>query len=324
MTASSPLGLIISAASDPAVQVDRLVRATQVVATSMGDAEMAKWCSAELDGTTDIPDASFPEYRRVPAQVMVTDHFGRDVPTVIKNVSAAKALTRCPIGWPLAQVQQMATTDRSSAIKLLFEPEHLPKMREMFPGAVDVFRVVQNDAFATVAAAVRQRVFAWAMSNIDTPVTLPAGLRLEALLGGSFDATPRFASKPMEAADVPGLTLSISQLSNSAVVVNSPGGASSVTQSTPTDMAALRGLVSALAEAIEHVRGSGQPASALAQIEGLLDELKALSNMKAPRYEWVRTAAGSVKAVLEQAAGSILGGLATPQVQALLAQVLKG
>ena len=128
----------------------------------------------------------------------------------------------------------------------------------------------------------------------------------------------------MEAADFPGLTLSISQLSNSAVVVNSPGGSSSVAQSTSTDMVALRGLVSALTEALEHARGNGEEASALAPIEVPLDELRALSNMKAPRFEWVRTAAGSVKAVLEQAAGSILGGLATPQVQALLAQVLKG
>ena len=197
-------------------------------------------------------------------------------------------------------------------------------MRQMFPGAVDVFRVVQIAAFETILAAVRQRVFAWAMPNIDTPVTLPAGLRLETLLGISFDASARVASQLMEAAEFPGLTLSISQLSNSAVVVNSPGGSSSVAQSTTTDMVALRGLVSALTEAIEHARGNGEEASALAPIEVPLDELRALSNMKAPRFEWVRTAAGSVKAVLEQAAGSVLGGLATPQVQALLAQVLKG
>lgn len=324
MTTPRPVGLLISAASDPAVQVDRLVRATQVVATSIADTEMAKWCSAELEGTTDIAEATFPEYRKVAAQVMVTDRFGRDIPTVIRNVNAAKALTRCPIGSPVAWVQQIATTDRSSAIKLLFEPAHLPKMREMFPGAVDVFRVVQIASFEAILAAVRQRVFAWAMPNIDTPVTLPAGLRLETLLGISFDAAARVASRPMEAADFPGLTLSISQLSNSAVVVNSPGGSSSVAQSTSTDMVALRGLVSALTEALEHARGNGEEASALAPIEVPLDELRALSNMKAPRFEWVRTAAGSVKAVLEQAAGSILGGLATPQVQALLAQVLKG
>ena len=45
--------------------------------------------------------------------------------------------------------------------------------------------------------------------------------------------------------------------------------------------------------------------------------------MPAPKWEWVKQSAGSLKIILEQAAGGIVANIATPQVVALVAQVLK-
>jgi hypothetical protein len=127
----------------------------------------------------------------------------------------------------------------------------------------------------------------------------------------------------MESIDGSGVKIVISELSNSAVVLNSPSGNASVTQSSQVDAEALRSLVVGLREVVENLKSSGVSDRTVASLSEPLQELQALSEMPRPKVEWVKQSLHTLRTVLEQAASSVLGSIATPHITALIAQVLK-
>ena len=314
---TTPTALLTVAANDDGVTAEKLVRAALVVARGLSDQGMVDWCTAELEGYDDV---EIPEYRIVPVVLTATDRLGRHIPAVWNQPDPPRGLLDCSVHQPLGEVQRLAGTGASGKIMVRFPPEGAEKLRELFVGSVDVFQVIHRESMAAILIAVRQRVFTWAAGKLDAAVPLPGGLRLEEMLGLQLTDTMRNAVPPIQAVGS-GVHVNISQLTGSSVIVNSPNATASVQYTSGIDTAAMKDLVAVLSDGLSRLAVAGHSPAALAPVQVLVDELRELTEMPQPRAPWIRQTIGSLKNVLEQAAGGVLGELAKPHVLALIAQV---
>lgn len=319
MPKSNPFALLISAGSDSNTSIDRLLRGALIAARTCGDSEFAAWLSSELDGYSETRYADLPEYRKVTARLVAVDRMGNHLPAVVRDPAAAKHLLVCPLAYRIAELARMADASPDSEYLVSFTPEMRQRVLKAFQGAIDVYRIVQRGSIESALIAVRQRVLAWATNRITDPLELPGGLSLESILGTRLQEPIQSLAAPIEANDASAVNFNLSGLVNSQVIVNSPHTSATASQTTGVEAAALVALISELTAGVERARRDGASTDA---VEEQLDRLKALGQMQAPPRDWLRQAAGSVKLILEQAAGSVLGNIATPQVQALLAQLL--
>jgi hypothetical protein len=207
MTTSTPFSLIVAAASDPQVGTDRLLRAALVLATATGDQTMVGWCNSELQGYKNIPLMQLPEYRKLSARVMATDHYGRHIPVVLGDPESAKNLELAPFPHSVAELLQMASSKQGASFQVWFPPDLTASLLKSFPGSVDLFRVVQKMSIDVALEAIRQHVFDWAMPSLSTSVAMPQQINLEAILGITFSGAPRVVAAPIEAQVTPGFSL---------------------------------------------------------------------------------------------------------------------
>lgn len=249
--------------------------------------------------------------------LMATDRYARDVPVNTREAPQLRALSTCPILQPLAEVGEFAA-GQSASFKVLFEPETEGRLLEAMPSAVHVFRVIQKIAYASLLSCVQQKVFQWALDNSSKSVMLPAGLTTASLLGldSTSDAIP-----PIQPTG--GMNFTGANLAGAAVIVNSPNAVTTATTTTGIDTALLQQLVSVLTTELELLRAAGHPKEALVSIERPLSELRDLSQMQNPKTSWLKESLASLRNVLEQGAGNVLGELTKPHVQAILALLSK-
>lgn len=276
---------------------------------------MAEWAARELAGYDSV---DVPEYRQAPAMMMATDHYGRDMPVHFKDASSRERATSCPLLAPLSEVIACAGALEGNSFKVLYLPEVETKLLEVLPGAVTAFRIVQRGAFGAAVAAVRQKVFEWALDHARENPALPPGIDLRAVLGLPKGQGPA-AAMPVEGRA--GLDMSNAQLTGPVqIVMHSPGATASQSNSSGTEIEVLRELVKAVETALRNANDPGEGSS---QVTASVEELKALVAMPQPRTGWIKESVKSLRTVLEGASGALMGELAKPPVQALLAQAFK-
>ena len=105
-------------------------------------------------------------------------------------------------------------------------------------------------------------------------------------------------------------------VSGSQIQISSNGSTQTQANTTGTDLEALRGLVEALGTALDRGTVQGEAAD---ELRAELATLKAQAASPKPKWEIIKATARTIKTVAEGAAGNILGELAKPHVQTLLA-----
>ncbi len=317
MPINHPFTLLVTAASDPSVTCERLLRAALVVAKAMDDLDFAAWCQAELNGYFNTKITDLPDYRWVVGVVMVKDQWGRVTPAMFGGAKDQEQLSRSHFAEPLGQVERNANMPRDTEFYVHYSPELGAQLRKAFDGATDVFRVVARLGFENVVTHVRQQAFMWAVEGINREVPPGLGDTAAALLGITHVQPPRHAPVPAHAEALAAGTINFN---NSNLLLNSAGASASVVHHQGVDREALVLLVTELRLAVEAVVEANRPADLVAA----LVELEGLAAMPALRPSFVSEALRSLRSVIEGGAGAVLGEVSKPHVQALIANVLKG
>jgi hypothetical protein len=106
-------------------------------------------------------------------------------------------------------------------------------------------------------------------------------------------------------------------VSGSQIQIASTGSTQNQSNTTTSnDVKALNGLITALSEVLDRGAVQGDAAD---ELRAELMTLKAQAESPKPKWEIIKMTARAIKAVTEGAAGNILGELAKPHVQTLLA-----
>ena len=318
---TSPFATLLAAVSDDCAPLDRLVRAAEILARAANDIEMVSWCEKELNG---YPQGDVPDYRKAAAMLHATDSYGRTLPVYSEDTNFLEALAECPIFQSLSAMKELIAESSAGEFKVLFHPELSVRLRKAIPGATEVFRVIQANAYRSALAGARQYLFKWALRNINTSVSLPGGLSMAALVGASGTAS---AGKSLPMLEAPiGLNVSGQVTGGINVQLNSPGAASTNTTTVsaqPLDPAVLKALADAFTEVVEKARVAGAAASECAALDAAVVELKDLASMQKPPSSWLQSSLLTAKSIVENAAGGILTELAKPHAVPLLAQALR-
>jgi hypothetical protein len=310
MRGSFPFAALVQASE--ATSTELLVRAAQIAARAVGDVEFDQWCAQELAGYSNSRDV--PEYRKVHAQLYADEAYRRGVPAMVRDEKMAEMLGRCPLPGSLRQLDEMCAADRKGSFQVSFLPEHEAELLKSFHGAHRLYRVIQPIGVRTATGEIRRRVFDWALLRIGQEIDLPGGLRLEVMLGVT---APSPASAPI-ISDSKGVSFEI-QGSGNSVVVQSAHVQSTVTTAADQGLVEIaRELVALLSPKLEETESTEAECQ---QLREALDELKALVEMPKPRAHWIHECAKSIRAIAENAAGTVAGTLLTPQGQALLARL---
>lgn len=316
MSNESPFSLLVTAAADPSFNCERLVRAALVLAKAIGDDEFAAWCISELDGYYNRPFSDLPEYRWTQGVVTVKDRWGSVYPGQFQSAKDQERWARSNIAEPLGQVEKNAAVNADSQFYVTYSPEKGNALRKAFGDAIDVYRVIQPQAFQNVLTQVRQKLFMWAVDG--TAREVPAAL--SSTIGNLLGITHAPALRPVAPAVVADALAGGSiTLSHSNLIVNSTGTTATLVHKESVDLQALGTLVAELHRAIDAIPTDARPAD----LESAAEELKALSALSSPRPSFIREALASLRAVLEGGAGTVLGEVTKPHLLALLANVLR-
>lgn len=318
---TSPFATLLAAASDESTYLDRLVRAAEVLARAAKDTEMVSWCDKELNG---YPPGDVPEYRKAAAILKATDNYGRTTPVYSRDTKFLEIMAECPIFQPLSAIKEVTAGSANAEFKVLFHPDMAARILKAIPGATEVFRIIQANAYRTAQAGARQFLFKWAMHNINNSVALPGGLSMHALLGTTCAATKVEATPSLEAPI--GFSVSGPVTGGITLQLNSPGATSTTTTTVTTqtiEPEALSALAEAFGEIVSKALTAGAPASECAALDQAILELRELSRMQKPNSNWIRSSLLSVKAILENTTGGILVELAKPHALPLLEQALR-
>jgi hypothetical protein len=104
-------------------------------------------------------------------------------------------------------------------------------------------------------------------------------------------------------------------VSGSQIQIGSNSSSQHQANHTTNDTSALKGVADALIAALEQSKASGDVAD---ELRAELATLRAQAASPKPKWEIVKASAKAVKAIVEGAAGNVLGELAKPHVQTLL------
>ena len=103
-------------------------------------------------------------------------------------------------------------------------------------------------------------------------------------------------------------------VSGSQIQISSNGSTQTQTNTTGTDIEALKGLVQALGAVLVDAKGDTAD-----ELRAELATLKAQADSPKPKWEIIKAAARSIKSIAEGAAGGLIAGLAQPHMATLLA-----
>ncbi|MFB2832740.1 hypothetical protein ACE1BS_24705, partial [Aeromonas jandaei] len=264
-----------------------------VVARRLAVPELVDWINSELNG---YYSGEVPSYRRVQGQLIVENPIHGPIPFFARP-DMAEMLSDFEVRQSVPELIQLAqnTTDIYSHFPANIEHTLMQMIREangvtMRPALR--FSPVQVQG---VIETVRSRVLEWALE-----------LEARGVLGEGMTFTPQ------EKQTVQQQHYHFGDVSSSQIQIGS--NSSNQTQ-TGGDMAALSALIELLSKAIQQGHIAGEIRE---ELRAELATLQAQAASPKPKWPVIKATVGSIKAVLENTAGSVLAAQALPYVTALL------
>lgn len=282
---------------DHDIPASTLARFALLIAKRVRDEKMAQWCADELGGYKKSPKDL--AYRVAYGEYMASDRWGRDVPVMVKEPKVLDIITKVPIWMSLGEIEAMLSGEsNATSWKMYLPPEMEAKLREgMSRDVTRLFRLVQRQQLAQVLEAVRSRLFDWT-------VELQAnGIAID---GADFPELPRRkGGDAVEAArSIKTETyVEVREASQSPVQVGTRNS-SQETSYKGIDADQVRRMVDAMEADLK-----GMPQGDVT-LRKLMDELQTIRNVldsPAAKPSWISEGLRSVKHMLENAAGTVLG-----------------
>ncbi|PXW94146.1 hypothetical protein C7444_11540 [Sphaerotilus hippei] len=285
---------LVNMASDPAVSTGELLRRALVAARRLDAPELVEWITSELNG---YKDREIPDYRIIRGQIMVMNPVRGLIPFRVRNAEAFDLLSRHPEMQSIPELEELARSDGElgryfppAIEQRIMQGMQLPMRPQLCFSAVQVKGIVEK---------VRNRILEWALD-----------LERRGVLGEGLTFTQK------EKQTVQEQHYHFGNVSGSQIQISSNGSTQTQANTTGTDLEALRGLVEALGTALDRGAVQGDAAD---ELRAELATLKAQAASPKPKWEIIKATARTIKTVAEGAAGNILGELAKPHVQTLLA-----
>ena len=288
---------LVNMASDPAMSASDLLRRALVVARRLAVPELVDWISSEMNGYPH--GATLPDYRVIYGELMAyNDARGHDIPCGVPDDKTAEYLRRHPEHQSIPVLEQLL----ASNVQLIrhFSPSIERQLEESMMIPMRPKLVFSRPQVQGIIELVRNRILEWALD-----------LEGRGIIGDGMSFTQQEKQAVQEQ------HFHFDNVSGSQIQISSNG--STQTQANPTtgtDLDALRGLIEALGAALDRGAVQGDAAD---ELRAELATLKAQAASPKPKWEIIKATARSIKTVAEGAAGSILGELAKPHVQTLLA-----
>lgn len=281
---------------EPSTSPSDLLRQALVVARRLAVPELTDWISRELNG---YDSDEVPDYRRIKGQLMAENPRRGPIPFFVPPDIAAP-LSDFEMRQSVPELMQLVqSTNNVCCYYFPFEVEHM-LMQQMRKGngvamrPVLMIHVVQIQG---VIEKVKTRVLEWALD-----------LEAKGVLGEGMTFTPQ------EKQTVQEQHYHFGDVSGSQIQIGSNGSNQTQTQ-TGGDTAALSALIDVLREVIQ--QGSLE-VEAREELQAELVTLQAQAASPKPKRAIIKATAGSIKAVLENAAGGVLSAKVLPYLTALL------
>jgi hypothetical protein len=285
---------LVNMASDPAVSASDLLRRALVVARRLDVPELVDWITSELEGYRGKP---VPEYRSIKGRPQVFNPYHGYQPLILPTPEWADAISTANVGQSVPELEQLAQSKTGVRMNFSAQLEH--RLME----GMDI-QLTPSLGLATVqihgiVEKVRSHILKWALD-----------LEGRGVLGEGMTFTQK------EKQTVQEQHYHFGDVSGSQIQISSNGSTQTQANTTGTDLEALRGLVEALGTALDRGTVQGDAAD---ELRAELATLKAQAASPKPKWEIIKATARTIKTVAEGAAGNILGELAKPHVQTLLA-----
>lgn len=284
---------LVDMASTPAASTADLLRRALVVARRLAVPELVDWINSELNGYS----GEVPDYRKLRGQLKVMNPINGPIPLMMPSAAATERYNRADIRQGVPELVELAKS--TTGIYANFTPriEHeLMDAMEMPMRPVISLSTVQMHG---ILEKVRSRILDWALD-----------LEGRGIIGEGMSFTPQEKQAVQEQ------HYHFGNVSGSQIQISSNGSTQTQANTTGTDLEALRGLVEALGTALDRGTVQGDAAD---ELRAELATLKAQAASPKPKWEIIKATARTIKTVAEGAAGNILGELAKPHVQTLLA-----
>lgn len=291
---------LVNMASDPSVTTAALLRRSLVVARRLGVPDLVDWINSELNGYAD--DVSVPSYRVLYGQLMAyNDVRGHDIPAHTPDDATNEFLCRHSEHQSVPVLEEVLAGDRQ--LGKFFPPEVERNLMAAMAVPMRPKLVFTKPQVQGVLESVRNRILDWALD-----------LEGSGIVGEGMSFTLQ------EKQAVQAHNYHFGDVSGSQIQIGSNGSTQTQANTTGADLEALGGLIEALGNALDRGTLQGEVAD---ELRAELATLKAQAASPKPKWEIIKATAGSIKTVLEEAAGNVVGELAKPHVTALIALAAK-
>jgi len=282
---------LVNMASDPTVTTADLLRRALVVARRLDVPDLISWLMSELNGY----DGEVPEYRILHGQLKAVNPFRGHVPLQVP-AELHETLSRTPIAQSIPELERLAKADH---LQVFFDPEREATLMKMMSFPLRPVVHLTSVSVHGIVEKVRSRILDWALD-----------LEERGVLGDGMTFTPR------EKQIVHEIHNHFGDVSGSQIQISSSGSTQTQANTATNDVEALKGLIDALASALDHGNVTGTTAD---ELRAELATLKAQAASPRPKWEIIKATTRSIRTIAEEAAGNILGELAKPHVATLLA-----
>lgn len=291
---------LVDMASTPAVRTADLLRRALVVARRLAVPELVDWINSELTG---YKSGEVPEYRRLRGQLVAENPYHGAIP-FFAPPEMAEMLADFSVRQSIPELVHLQGSETGifSHFPADIEQTLMHMMRKSSGVAMRPALKFSTVQIEGVIETVRSRILDWALD-----------LEGRRIIGEGMSFTPQEKQAVQEQ------HYHFGNVSGSQIQISSNGSTqtqATTTTTTGTDLDTLRGLIEALGTALD--RGTVQ-GDAAEELRAELATLKAQAASPKPKWEIIKATARSIKTVAEGAAGNILGELAKPHMQTLLA-----
>lgn len=272
--------------ADPKISVAAVLRTAKIIATKLEQTDVLVWVNKELNGY-DADDKSLPEYRRLRGVLKAREYGSAWMPVLFENPDHERMCSQAPIGAALGSIERELTDRTDGSFSLSLSPERRAILRKAIGGKdADLNLGLGLGQVQSVIDSVRNLLLDWALQLDQAGV---AGIGMD------------FTSKEMREGGV--VTKQVFH-GNVGVVGNVTDRASvtnNQSMTTGLDVEAVLRLVEMI-----HAQGTGLPAEMQAAVQPLVQQIEQEAKSATPDQGLLRSLLGSLRAICEGAAGSLV------------------
>lgn len=271
-----------------------LLRKALVICRKLAIVDVEKWVLSELNGY----DGSFPipSYREVRGEIKVWNPYRGWIPVHFEDTKFAHLLSKRLIGQSIGALEEtLRKASGGSSLHVPFAPEQEKALMDGMEIPLQPTLHVSGSSIVGIVDSVRNRLLEWTL-DLESRGIVGEGM--------TFSKDERAAATAVTYQ----ITNNIGSMSNSQIQQHSSGSQSS---NSALDIEAVREIIGTIKAAI----GESSISPALREeVSADLSTLETQLSSPKPKVGIVREGLRSLRSVLEEAAGNVLGSALTVRI----------